>query len=185
MINLLPSQYKKEIEMEETFRLLAILGVSFFVFFLSLVLMLFSLRIYFASQIETQEILIESFKEKSGLQGKISDEVKRLNGILASVDQFYQNQVLPSEILARISSHMPEDMYLTAFSLAPPAPPKKKGDRVDYKAALALRGYAKDRDSLVKFKEGLEQDPLFQGVQFPLSNFTNPNNFSANLQWSP
>lgn len=185
MINLLPSQYKKEIELEDTFRLLAILGVSFFVFFLSLVLMLFSLRIYFASQIETQGILIESFKEKSGLQGKILHEIKRLNGVLSSVDQFHQNQVLPSEIFVRLSSYMPQEVYLTAFSLVPPAPPKKKGEVVGYRAAVTIRGYAPNRETLLKFKEGLDQDPLFQNVQFPLSNFTNPDSFSANLQWSP
>ncbi|MBI1984835.1 MAG: hypothetical protein HYS60_01845, partial [Candidatus Wildermuthbacteria bacterium] len=57
MINLLPPQYKKELALEETFRLCVILGVSIFVFLLSLALMLFALRVYFQGQIVSQDIL--------------------------------------------------------------------------------------------------------------------------------
>ena len=57
MINLLPKEHKEELKREEIFRLALILGTLSLLFFVCLALLLLSIRIYVAGEIQTQQIL--------------------------------------------------------------------------------------------------------------------------------
>lgn len=155
-----------------------ILGISCTASFIALSLMLFALQSYFKEEIRSQELLIISFKQESGIQDSVLNELTKQNATISNLDKFYKEQILPSDALERISKHVPEDIFLTAVLFSP----KETG-----KANLVLRGHASTRESLLRLRESLSQDELFEDIQFPLSNFATPKeiNFSTSLLFAP
>lgn len=59
MINLLPPEEKTILIQEERFKLILILGIVFLSALLSLILILFSVRIYISSQTDSENTIFE------------------------------------------------------------------------------------------------------------------------------
>ena len=182
MINLLPPSYKEELQGEEQFRLVLILGMLIVIFFVCLSLALLSIRVYLSGEIQAQQILVES-QSKDDRSSRV-DQVRDLNRDIAEASSFYENKVLISNVILRISDVLPESVYITSLSYTPIF--NSKSSRVDEKPSkvkIALTGFSPRTEDLLQIRTSLEKDPLFGNFHFPPSNWINATNINFSFDF--
>ena len=164
MINLLPTEYKKEIAQEENWKLVMILGILVLFFFICLSLILLSVKIFVSGETEAQKILVEQ-KEKELLAPQmqaLQQNLTNFNQTLFQLESFYQNQFKITKTLEQISTVFPSEIYLTNLSVSPQI--KEEGG---WQTSYNISGFSPDRDKLLKLKENLDKEGSFQEVYFP------------------
>lgn len=174
MINLLPIQQKEELILEEKFKLVLILGIIILVSIISLVLILFSIKISILGALEIQKIYLEQ-KEKELKIAKIQEleeKIKDLNFTLSNLNSFYQSQIDLTEILEKISKILPENTYLTSLNFNSSL------------SQFSLSGFSPDRETLLQFKGNLEREEKFEQIYFPPTVWVTPTdiNFSVTFK---
>lgn len=183
MINLLPPAKKEDLQKEENFRLVLILGVLWVFFLVCFSLLLLAIRIYVAGEIQTQNILVEAGslqQEESALQN-----IRALNRDVGGLAAFYENQVMLSRVIADISSAAPSGIYLTSFNYAVPS---QQGAKNNTPAArISVTGFAPTTEDLLAFRTNLEQQNSFANVNIPPANWVNSQNitFSFDFEFQP
>jgi len=175
MINLLPPQEKELLREEEKFRLVLILGIVFLLFFVSLVLILFSVKNYIAGQVEYHKVLgeLEKKEAKSFDTKNLEKEITDANQNLSKLQVFYKNKLEWSNIIEKIAQFLPEEMYLTNISIIQVVKKKKDKKEKIKELQISLNGFAPTRQLLYQFKKSLESEETFQEVYFPPSNWVN------------
>jgi len=177
MINLLPLKEKKEIQQEETFRLVLILGILFLIFLICFSLILTSINIVLYGEAEAQKILYEQ-REKEFETPEMQTLQKNLtsfNQTISQLDSFYSNQTNLTESLEKISQTLPSGAYLTNLLIS-----SKKERGWD----CSLIGFSPVRETLLEFKANLEAEESFKEVSFPQVNWVEPKDidFSVNFE---
>ena len=164
MINLLPQEGKIEIFLEETKKLIIVLGVLFFLSIFSLILILLSLDIYFSGRLQIQQIFLEIEEGKFEAKGikDFQDQVKSSNQKLSLLDRFYDQKISLAVVLSKIIKNTPQEIYLTDLSYSKNA------------SQIILSGFSPSRDTLFQFKRNLEKD--FQNVYFPPESWVKSTN---------
>lgn len=180
MINLLPPQQKKELKEEKSFKLTLIIGVLLSVFLVYLCLTLFSIKVYVSGEVRAEEILF-SQKEKEINTPQAQTLQKNLisfNQTLSRLYNFYENQILFSDILKKISETLPNGVSLTSISISPVL---LAGD---WKMGCDLTGFSSTRETLLLLKENLEKEKSFGEISFPPTNWVKPTdiNFTVNFK---
>jgi Tfp pilus assembly protein PilN len=171
MLNLLPLEYKKKFKEEENWKVVLILEMLFLIFLISLILVLFSVKIYVQGQVESLKIRIEveekilQMPEMQGLRAKLATP----NQDLSKLESFYRSQAKPTEILEKIFQTMSSGIHLTSFSWQ------------ENTSRAALSGFSPSREILFKFKNNLEEKKEFEVETFPESNWIKPTNINFNL----
>ena len=185
MINLLPPQQKEELLEEEKYKLVLILGILFLIFFISLILILFSIEIFISGEIEAQKILLsgEEKKIKESQIQNLEEKINISNQTLSKLNLFYQNQLNLTEILEKISGTLPSGTYLTNLNFSLLTAPAE-GETQKYLAQIALAGFSPTREILLELKENLEKEEPFGEIYFPPSIWVKPTdiNFSVNFK---
>ncbi len=173
MINLLPSVQKEEILKEEQFKIVLNLGIMILAFLLSLFLILLSIKIFLASQLEVQKVVLAEKELEISQLEDLKKKIKEYNSTLSKLNSFYQNQISPSKVLEKISSLLPGKTYLNSFNFS-----SKK---------VSLSGFCPDTKTLLLFKENLEKEDGFSQIYFPISNWIQPTNinFLVNFNYEP
>jgi len=105
MINLLPQNEKRIFQKEEKIKIISILGTIGFIFFLCLVLILSSIRIYVSGQAKIEKIVFEQAKKefRSSDIKDFPDKIKSANKTFADLNSFYKNQFKLTKTLENIS----------------------------------------------------------------------------------
>jgi len=164
MINLLPPQGKEEVLQEKKYKLVLILGILVITFFLSLSLILFSIKIFISGEIAAQGILFEQ-KEKEFQNPQIQTLQENLiafNLTLSKLNSFYQSQFNLTKLLEKISQILPREIRLINLSLVPESKEKK-----EWQMICNLSGFSPTREILLEFKKNLENEQLFGEINFP------------------
>lgn len=174
MINLLPLRYKVEIKEEENLRVVIILEFLFLVFLISLVLILFSIKIYLQNQVDSLKIITsqeEKVSQTSEIKG-LRDKIIGANQSISELKSFYQNQISSVEILKKVSNALPALIYLETLSWQPTS------------GQITISGFSPTRELLFALKNNLEAEKGFSGVYFPPDNWLEPRDidFSANFK---
>lgn len=177
MINLLPPQQKEELKREEKWKLTSLLGILSLVFLLYLSLILFSIKIYISSELESQKIIYD-IEEKKFEASEIQDFQKKiisLNQNLSKLDSFYREQVDLTRILEKISATLPPGVYLTNLNW------QKEMSQI------GVSGFAPARENLFEIKKNLEKEKDFDNVYFSPSNWVKPKdiNFYVTFKIKP
>lgn len=162
MINLLPPREKEILLMEKKKRMVIILWALVLFFLICLILILFSIKIYLQTQVESQKILLlEARKEfeQSEFQN-LQEGIKSANFTLGKLNSFYQEKIYFSEILERISKTLPAELYLTDLS-AVFSPAEETG------VNISLSGFAPTVETLLEFSKNLEKEKGFKDIHFP------------------
>jgi len=179
MINLLPPAEKVILRKEEQRRLAFIWGIFVLFFLTTLSLVLFSVNIYLAGEVQGFKILVRYEQQKSATleTQNIEKEINAVNQKLTELAAFYKGQPRVTELLQKISEIIPDEIYLNSLSLDPS---KDKKDRFQ----ISLTGHSGTREALLDVKKSLESKSSFQGVYFPPSNWVKPSdiNFSASFE---
>jgi len=175
MINLLPPQQKEELLEEKKYNLVLILGILFLIFLISLILILFSIKIFISGEVEAQKILFleEEKKFKESQIQNLEEKINASNQTLSKLNLFYQNQLNLTEILEKISETLPSGTYLTNLNFSLLTTPAE-GETQKYLAQISLTGFSPTREILLEFKENLEKEEPFGGIYFLPSNWVKP-----------
>lgn len=174
MINLLPAIYKSRLRKEARFRLFVLLGVVLGCFVCALVLLLLAMRIYGEQLIVTaraeRTLLEEAFvKENSVIQ-----EIQAHNRELGRIKKFWDGQASVVRVFDALAVSLPSELSLISASYTPRSVQAKQGKIIDIPARIAVTGHAPTRDGLFLFKEALQKNAVFSGVNFPPSNWAYP-----------
>ena len=172
MINLLPLPYKNRLRAEENFRLLLIVSIAFGIFLVFLALLFFALRAYLWDQIQRQEFLVGSLREQSSARAEELKNIQDLNLALLAISGLYEKRLSPTSILEGVSSHLGQGMYVNSLNITA--------------GKVTVTGFSSARETLLGFRENLQQDALFQNAYLPPSNWVKPRDiifsFSAELK---
>ena len=171
MINLLPSEYQKQLKREESWRLFLILEVIFLVFLFSLSLILLSLSLYMKTEAKNLKLLGDIEREsflKTDLR-KTKEESIFLNKAISEIKTFYIGQPDTTEIFMNIFQTIPKEIYLNSFSW------QKKDSTV------FISGFSPTREALLQLKNNLKRNKEFSKVEFPLSTWQTPKDIYFNL----
>ena len=145
MINLLPPEQKEELKQEENLKLILALGIVILAFWVSLALILFSIKISLSADLKAQDIYIE--QKQKGIENPEMQELKvkieEYNLILSKLETFYQEQPDLTSILVKISPAFPEKTYLTSFNFN------------SLTSQVSLTGFSPTCEILLQFKENL------------------------------
>ena len=154
MINLLPPQQIKELREEENFKIL--LNISFLIlfFFLSLFLILLSIKFYLSGKLEAQKILLE--KGEKILDMEKEKEIKKYNEILSRIDKFYQKKILLFPKMEDFFGKILQSIYLKEFEV-----------KIDKKGEISflVLGFSKTRENFLDLIKILKES--YQEVSFP------------------
>ncbi len=170
MINLLPPEYKKELNLEEKFRLSMILGICIFVFLVSLALMLATIRIYLAGQIQEEKFFSSLSTKVTQTNVLVSQDIRNTNTNFSRLLQFYKRRPLVSTTIDHISQDLPFDISLDTLDIS--------------SSAVSLQGFSPTRDTLLVFRNNLLKDTTFSNIDFPISNLVNEANIHFVIRMS-
>lgn len=174
MINLLSSQAKKELEIERKIKIITILGSLFLIFLIFSGILLFSVKIFILSQVESQKTLIDLESSYIDIP-KIKELEKNIieaNQKFSNLNLFYENHVDLTEALEKISFLLPLNVYLTDFNYQ-----KEKN-------LITLEGFAERREDFLEFKKSLEIEKGFSNLYSPISNLVKPTDIDFHITFN-
>lgn len=158
---------------EEQFRLVLIMGMLLFLFFVCLSLLLLAIRVYLSGDIQAQQILLDSQKQQGG-ELRIA-QIRQANADVTGILAFYKTSVSISEVVAHVSRALPEGIFITSFQYTPVESSKAK---------IALQGFALRVEDLLEFRTNLEKDSLFHNFHFPVASlFEQPSNINFSFDF--
>lgn len=175
MINLLPTQEKKNILIGKKLKLVLIFETGLLFFLISALLVFLSIQIYLGGEINSEKIAISQREKEVDTNVILSfqREIKELNKKLEQVAVFYERQVYLNDLLKEVFQKLPSGNYLTSFSFV-----KDLGqDKIN------LVGFSPTREKLLDFKKALEADSRFDKVNFPPGNWVSSTNVDFYLSF--
>jgi len=176
MINLLPQNEKKILDNREKRKLILILEILGFSFFLCLILILVSTKIYIYGQVEAGKIMLERQKNNFEISEEKdhSEKIKEANKKFSELKTFYSSQVQVSEILQILLDVTPEGIYFNNLAYQ-----KQQATSSE----ITLSGFSRTGDDLLKFKDGLDKEERFESAYFPPSTWIESENVDFNVKF--
>ena len=181
MINLLPSEEKRKLNLERKKRLTIILCFIGLFFFLTLGIVFIPVNTYISKRVQYYNNVLktkESVTEQQEIKG-MQEKIKEANLSLKKLKTFYNQRFDYSELLEKIAGILPGNIYLDDFSSVFTEPKEEK----PY-LRVSLSGLALTREDLFSLKRSLEREENFQEVHFPPGNWMEARdiNFSVNFK---
>lgn len=177
MINLLSPEYKQELLKEKQFKIVVILIIVTISFLISLALVLFSVEIYTASQLDAEKNFLEYSQREMELFKieELENKIILTNEEISKLDTFYAQQSSAIEILEKISQVVPQGIYFRNIAL-------NTASEEGYKFVLAINGFSPDRQSLLDLEKNLENNrDFFKTFNFPSSIWTKSEDIEFSL----
>lgn len=163
-LNLLPEERKKQIHRAKRFKLLIGQEILFLLPLVIFGIMLFF--VLFLLNMQLDSIILNNTKQSEQSIYKELDEyervIKEFNGDVAAIKDISDKHLQWSKYLSTVASLMPEGVSISDMSTK------------EYQVFLV--GEAKNRESMMKFKEALEGSACFESVNVPLSNLVAKEN---------
>ena len=165
VINLIPNEEKKRMARDFYFRLVVVffvmLGVSFLIAFVAI------LPSYFLSMVKKNEASAKLAMQRSEpmpeLDQKTLTEIKGLNSKLNLIENARQNKYSVSQkVINEIIFKKTSDIKITQIIY--------QNDLSNGKT-INVKGDASSRETLLSFRQALEEDANFKKVNLPISNF--------------
>jgi len=177
MINLLPTEEKKELFLDKRRKLTIVLNIIILVALICLNLILLSIKFYVLADVDIQKSALKEIKNRSESHeyASLGETIKNYNAIIGDINSFYSDKIYFSNILDIILNiQRPENLYLTNFSL------ESQNNTIN----VNISGTSDSRDDLLIFKNNLENTPEIKNLSFSKSSWINPFDvkFSLNFQ---
>lgn len=172
-MNLLPPYQKEEVQRNIRARALFVaLGIISFWAVMFLVLLYNSL-LYLDLQMPaiTERLEAEENTQKTNVVHGIEEEIDLLNDTLAKIDAIREKKTFNFPYILRVAgSIVPEGAVLK--------------DIVFSEGSIAIAGHADLRSQVLKIKENLEKEEIFQDVNSPLSNVVKEGDITFSFKFS-
>lgn len=175
MINLLPSQEKNELLLEERKKLIVIWGIIFTASLSFLILLLLFIQTYLFYELSVQKIILEKTKKEYEYSEakNLQDIIKTYNENLSKLKNFYIEKIYWTRSIEKLSKISRPGIYLTSLVL----------EKENNKTKLNLSGFSKSRDNLSQFKTNLEKESDFEEIYFSPSSWIKPTNIDFYLSF--
>jgi Tfp pilus assembly protein PilN len=158
-LNLLPPEEKTEIVSHKTYRKVLAWGFSSLVLVLAFLAILSSIWLYLFVQLNSMQEIVQ------GLQA--SPQNQRFNDIKKEIDDVNRELKSFSSLIGQENEY---SFYMDKLTGLLNSGIRFKSVSFDG-SRVALSGQAATRESLLLFKDNLENSDYFQNVDAPLSNF--------------
>lgn len=193
MINLLPQETKRELELESLQKKILIILFFGLIFFLCLFVILFSLGAFMGvKEGFLEKTIIEKEQEMRSAQFLVyKDTIQKSNQELSKVNTLFQEQVMLGGLLEKIAPLTEGGLYFTEVffkkSFREIDDPKTSQKKKEIFAEVHISGQAQTREALFSFKKKLESEKVFRGVFFQPSSWMKPVNakFSLGFEFHP
>lgn len=96
---------------------------------------------------------------------ELTKKINEINTYIKTIDQYHNRPLIFSELLDTIAKTIPENAYLTSFTLNP-------------KNELRISGFAATRNDVVLIEKNLKELPILTNILSPLDNLLKPNNIN-------
>jgi Tfp pilus assembly protein PilN len=166
--NLLPREEKELLEKE---RLL--LAVRRFIIFSALSYaivfgMLFTAGLYDRLLLESvdSQIQQEDTGEAKKANAELKTKIDRYNSIFNDYNTIAANNPEWSNVLLEFAGLVPADIVIQSFNANTAS------------GKIEVSGFARNRDSVLKLRDDLQNSDYFKNTDFPLENLTKPGNLS-------
>lgn len=161
MINLLPPEQKQSLFLEQTRKLVIVLGSMAIISLLCLILVLLSVRLYAESEAFAQKTIFSSQESnfKTADASALKEKIQRYNSTISVVDSFYSNQATIANALKTVTQiEKPSALYFKNLSLV--------SNLAQKNVEVVLTGFSNNRDSLLVFKKNLELEKSVKEIIF-------------------
>ncbi|MBI2450907.1 MAG: PilN domain-containing protein [Parcubacteria group bacterium] len=162
-INLLPPDQKEALKWTRIFHIVNYYSFGLGALFIILAAVFYLINFYGNFELKLLEKLLEA--EKGGSKwAKIVQQEKEIEKGRTLLSAYEKNQkeiksILP--FLDKISAITPQGVFLTSLSL-------------DVGGQASIAGYSPDRSRVKDIENALKNDPTFQNISSPASNFLKP-----------
>ena len=170
-INLLPDYRKEEIAKSKRFRLVLRLGMMFLSVFFLFCVFLFGLQKTLEMELQSFYSSQEAKSNKEKLE-KIRNYDEQFKGINSSANlavSLEEDQLYWSNLFVKLSGSLSEGITIT--------------DLATKEYGVFLAGKAKNRESLMSYKEKLAEEKCFENVNLPLSNLISKEDISFQIDF--
>jgi Tfp pilus assembly protein PilN len=184
MINLLPPKEKKELLMERTKRMIIILWFLFLFFLTCFILILLSIKIYIQGQIDYNKTYLASTEQEflKSERAEFMNKVISANLDLQKISSFYEKRIDFSDVLEKISTFLPADIYLNEISFRYIVEGEKENRKE--KMTVVLSGFAPFTEDVTEFENNLKKEKQFEDINFPLSNWVEEKDINLYVTFS-
>lgn len=156
-LNLNPPSKKEEIRKAELLGQLFKWEAELFAIFVVFVAMLISTSyILKINALSEKPVILEDNNEQYKEMEKYDNESRDVNKIISQIDKIQRGQLHWYGFLEKINNQ-----FLDTIEM-------KKIETSDY--SVLITGRAKNRDSLITFKENMEKESCFSNINLPLSS---------------
>ncbi len=164
MLNLLPPKQKKELRLRFLDRTITCFVISLILIILSLILCLFIAQTFLKISLKEKQTELNSWKDKPEIKElrELEDKIEQVNRNLVFLEKKLEQRVDFGLVLEELSVYTPLKIRIDDLSM-------------NESGKIALSGYSPSRDSLLKFKQDLENCSHFKNFDFPLSNLAKAN----------
>lgn len=174
-LNLLPPEEKNALMIEQSQRWIVFYGSA-----IAAILLIFAGllgAIWLSINYQLKNAAAEFNSVQTSLKGRDlksqEEQISQTNAFLKNLDNIQRGQKIYSDLLIALSDLVPPGAKLTSLT-------------IDEKNAVALYGFAAQREQILAFKEALENSKLFKDIESPLSNLVKQTDinfyFNFNLQ---
>jgi len=187
MINLLPTEAKKEILLERKKRVVLSNWILVLLFFILLLSAMFLIKFYL--QIQTTYLKAQLTSNKQVLEKNINKEIlNKINSFNLSFEKlsaFYGEKIYISEVLEKISQVLPNTIYLTNFSVSPNLVIENENDELNKLVGfnVYVAGFSPTREEVLQLKANIEKEESFKEVFFPLKNWVKSTDVDFSLSF--
>lgn len=168
-LNLLPTKEKNLLKRERFYQLIAI---SLVIFIIGICLV--ALELSWAKQLLKDNF--PSYDLSLNRNKILVENIKNINSQLLAIDHIQKEYIPISPLLISLSQITSNNLQIKSFSFS------------KEKKSFQLKGWSKNRETLLKFKSDLEKIEFFKNMETPISNLLKQENidfeFSGKLNLS-
>ncbi len=165
-LNLVSSEQKKEIKLRHIFSLIKKINLTLIAITIVIAIILLSAKIILQlkfNQIVTQTTLVT--KNNQGYNNQVREINNKLNFVATIQDDF----VPWSNLLKNLAEMTPADINFYYLKI--------NGEE----QSIKIKGNAKLRDSLLNFKNSMENSPTLKNIDFPIKNILEKENIDFEI----
>lgn len=161
MLNLLPSQQKKEIRSDILNQVIISIAIAVIFMILILAPLFLVAKSFLNMNLDETERRLDFWQSKPEIKElkTLEEELKVLNKNTVFLDRCLEEQVEFSIILEDLANNMPSGLRFNNVS-------------INEAHEISIKGYASTREILLVFKNTLENASYVNDLKFPLSNLT-------------
>ena len=170
-INLLPKIELQQRNEEKKLRLILVIGSICLFLLIFLLLLIFVFEIKANSYLEEARIELAEKKVDLFQVNQLEKRISKLNSTFKQINRFYQNQIFTTEIFKTLTFYFEPGMSVQGFNFSPET---GKG---------YLLGYAKNLESLEKYRDKLKESAIFEKVEIEILGFLKTKDVTFRLDF--